>query len=154
MAHGLPDYYRGVDIAYQALGEMIVRPKYGGAQSSVAAGGVTASVITGMLSIDGKGMTYGGVLLTEPAATQKDSVPIIVVDGELLTAMSFCNLSLYNIDKSYAMPWSLLVYDEVNFKYCVAIAYGITFETSLLIGYHEKHARTPDVEATIHYALI
>ena len=30
MASGLPDYYRGVDVAYQALSEMIVRPKYGG----------------------------------------------------------------------------------------------------------------------------
>lgn len=154
MSHGLPDWYRGVDIAYQALAEMITRPKYGAAQVAEASEVVDASGVTELISITGKGMIYGGALWMDYTSTQKDSSPLLTIDGNEFRDDGLYTINFMNWNNPLILPISILKYDDTNFVYCVGFAYGYTFETSVLVSYSEKHGTTPTVNASLYYALI
>mgnify|MGYP001139474021 CR=1 FL=1 len=154
MGHGLPDFYRGVDIAYQALSELINRPKYGAAQKSFASVWVTPGVITNLISVSGKGIIYGGVLYLSPSTNQEGSSPRLTVDGIFLAGLSFYTLNRYgwNIPQSYV--WYLTKYDNVNFVFSVGIGYPITFESSFVVGYKENYEVSVNVACDFCYALV
>jgi len=154
MAHGLPDYYRGVDIAYQALSEMIVRPKYGGAIGSSGSGLVAANSLTTLLSISGKGMIYGGYVWLQHTSTQKNSYVQLEIDGQVVAGDSFLTLNGIGADKPRACPIPILKYDDTGFTYCVGFAYGVTFESTLKVQYDENHGDTFSVDYNLVYALI
>lgn len=154
MAHGLPDYYRGVDIAYQALAQQIVRPKYGGALLAWGSKTVTANVQNTLVGIWGKGMVYGGAVWFDYTLTQANSQVWLGIDGYTITNLSFLRLMEYKIDKPRSWPVSLHKYDSENFVYSVGISYGLTFETQLVLAYLEEHGFTPTVHYRLVYALI
>jgi len=154
MAHGLPDYNRGVDVAYQALSQMIVRPKYGGAVRTSGGLVVTASVETLLCTVSGKGMIYGGWIRLDHTSTQKDSGVIMAVDGDDIFSMSFDGGIKYGITYPRCSPMILQLFDDVNFIYSVGISYGITFETEVKLSYQEEHVQTPSVGYNLVYALI
>lgn len=154
MASGLPDYYRGVDVAYQALSQMIVRPKYGGGQTTSAAVVVTANDDTVLITVSGKGMLYGGVLLFDYTSTQKNSIPVLAVDDKKIGAIKYDTLNKYSISKGGFYPVVLTIFDDVNFIYGVSFSYGLTFETELGVSFIEAHGTTPSVYCSVVYALI
>lgn len=154
MSHGLPDYYRGVDIAYQALAEMIVRPKYGGALSEVGNVAVTASAETVLVSISGKGMIYGGGVMCNPVNSQMNSQPKLVIDGETVFQQSYNMLAQYGIDTPRSFPVSLTKFEDATRWYCACISYGLTFETGVKVSYVETHGNTPTVGYVLCYALV
>lgn len=154
MSHGLPDFYRGVDIAYQALAELINRPKYGGAVGSQGAVTVTASGITTLLAISGKGMTYGGYVTLDHTSTQAQSLVRLEIDGNLILRNSFLGLVVMEINDPYGYPLAIKKYDNTNFIYGVLIASGITFETSLVLKYEEAHGAAPLINYNQIYALV
>lgn len=154
MASGLPDYYRGVDIALQGLSEVINRPKYGGAQETAGGVVVTAGEEKELASISGKGMIYGGLLFLEHTASQSSGIPKLTVDGNLLSAMSFITMNDFNITKQWAFTLYLMTFDEVLFRYAVAVSNEITFETGFKLIYEEKENETPTVYFDLIYALI
>jgi len=154
MASGLPDYYRGVDVAYQALSQMIVRPKYGGAQSVDGYLAVTASDQSILFTISGKGMIYGGYVKVEFTSSQKDSGFLIYTDGAKFGTAGFEALNMFGITLEHSYPLYLRKYDDVNFVYCMALSHGVTFETSLRLDYLEQHGATPTVWYHVIYALI
>ena len=154
MAHGLPDYYRGVDIAYQALAEMIVRPKYGAAQ---LAAGVVAAVANSektLFTVSGKGMVYGGTIITNPAATQQNSVPKIYCDSQDLNNLTLLQMDDFNIKTAYSNAVYSLKYDIPSLEFCVAICPYLTFETELKCTWDEKHGATPTIIYRVFYALV
>lgn len=154
MSHGLPDYYRGVDIAYQALSELINRPKYGAAQQEYSSVTVTNNFTTTLLSMAGKGVIYGGVLYMDYTASQSNAVVALYVDDVQITAFSLANLTLFGMTKEHAYPVYILAYDEVNYRYCVGFSGQITFETSIVLKYLENNGGTPLVLTRLIYALI
>lgn len=154
MASGLPDYYRGVDIAYQALAQMIVRPKYGGAVWTIGVETVDANAVKSLVSVSGKGMIYGGFLYLDHTATQKTGIAMLKIDGDDVAGLALDYMDKYSIDKSWAHPFYLLGYDDINFIYSVALSYGLTFEESFEILYEEQDGGTPQVWANATYALI
>jgi len=154
MASGLPDYYRGVDIAYQALAQVTNRPKYGGALELYGSVVVTANFTTGLAEVSGKGMIYGGLVYLDPTATQASGIPGVIVDGNVIAGITFTRMNKYNVSKSWAYPLYLLSYDDVNFVYSCAASYGITFESSFKLVYNEAEGATPRVYYDFVYALI
>jgi len=154
MASGLPDYYRGMDVAYQALAEMVVRPKYGGALAEASELVVTGSVLNTLFTVAGKGMIYGGYLWVDYTSSQKDSIVKLEIDGEVLLGESFNGMNIYGVKRPGSFVESLFTFDEINYRYAVGLCYGITFETSLKMHYHELHATTPIVSWRVIYALI
>jgi len=154
MVSGHEDYYRGIDIAYQELSEQIVRPKYGGAILGPALAEVGALETTSLLEISGKGMIYGGVLWIDYTSTQQDSIVYLWVDGAKLLGFSFENMMRFNIIKPRSYPFTINVYNNIDFVYACGFSYGVTFETSLEITYREMHNTTPSVNVNLVYALI
>jgi len=154
MASGLPDYYRGVDIAYQALSQMIVRPKYGAALLAAGAETVDAGGVTTLVSIEGKGMIYGGILFLGYTSTQRFSAPRFYIDGHGLSGLTFWELLGLGVTKPNVYPVTLLGYDEAGYVYSVGFAHGITFEESALVSYYEFHGTTPVVYCELVYALV
>lgn len=154
MASGLPDYYRGVDIAYQALSQMIVRPKYGGANVAFGEVEVSASGETAIVSISGKGMVYGGVLALDHTSSQAAGTPRLYVDGELIADSAFVFLNKFGliVENSYAIY--LARFDDVNFIYSGVFSRGITFETTLEVRYREVDGGIPVVAVLLVFALI
>jgi len=154
MSHGLPDYYRGVDIAYQALSEIIIRPKYGAAEE---AAGFTACAVgenTTLVSITGRGVTYGGYIWVNHDESCAGDIYMLKTEGETIFYVTPESLNMFNFVRPAASALFLCCYDAVNYMYAVAIAPGITFETGLAIVYHAAGASAPDVNYNICYALI
>lgn len=154
MAHGLPDWYRGVDIAYQALAQMIVRPTYGGAIESQGNQVVTASATTTLVTISGKGMIYGGHGRTQYTSTQMDSGLRLELDGNLVFYEPFRDLDTYGATSARAYPVIISKYDNAGFYYAASLAYGLTFESELVLKYVENHGTTPNIYYSIVYALV
>lgn len=153
MAHGLPDYYRGVDIAYQALAQLLVRPSYGAAQIDKGGKQVTADTDTELASISGKGVIYGGYVRLAHSSSQKSSSAFLVIDGTDMSAVAFVALNDYRINRPGANSIYLLQYDDVGFKYAAGLSQGITFESSVKLMYREEHTSTPVVYHSLEYAL-
>lgn len=154
MASGMLDYYRGVDVAYQALSQMIVRPKYGGALLAWGSKYCTANVQNTLVGIAGKGMIYGGAVWLDYTLPQANSQVWLGIDGYTITNLSFERLLLYGINQPRSWPVSLLHADHVNRIYAVGISYGITFETQVVLAYYEQNGFTPTVHYRLVYALI
>lgn len=154
MAHGLPDWYRGVDIAYQALSQMIIRPKYGAGVRATASVAATASEETTLITVAGKGVTYGGFLVSDGVDTQKADQPRIYLDDVLIFSLDFHDLNVFSLNVHRSAGLFERKYDDDTFRYVVALGYGYTFETSLKIAYLETYGRTPAVRAEVHYALV
>jgi len=154
MVSGLPDFYSGVDVKLQELSQLIVRPKYGGGLSTTSVITVAANTDTILATIAGKGMVYGGVVLFDYTSEQKNSIPVMAVDGEKLGAIKYETLNKYGIRQGQQYPVTLTIYDNVNFVYGVAFSYGVTFETELSVSFIELHGGTPTVYCDIIYALI
>lgn len=154
MASGRPDYFRGVDITYQTLGEIINRPKYGG--SNYDEGGITVAAdgITDLLTVAGKGMIYGGVLLIDHGASVARGKVQLVIDGDLMSGMGFDYLNSHSIIVPRVYPVYLLKFDDVNFVYAVGISHGITFETSFVMRFAEADSQTPSPDYKLIYALV
>lgn len=154
MATGRADYNVGVDVALQALSQLIVRPKYGGALLAWGSKTVTASVQNTLVGINGKGMIYGGAVWLDYTLTQGSSQVWLGIDGYTVSNLSFTRLIQYGINKPRSWPVSLLHLDSVNFVYSVGISYGLTFETQLVLAYYEQNGFTPTVHYRLIYALI
>lgn len=142
MTSGNPDY----------LGT--VRQIYGKAQSQSTATVVVASVVTSLLEIEGKGIIYGGSVHVKETTTQKNSIVRLLVDGTALDIASFNAMNEQSQDGEIDMPFSLRIFDEVNFRFCLRLVKGITFEESFEIDYLENHTKTPTVDCRTFYALM
>ncbi len=154
MSSGLPDFYRGIDVAFQSLGQIINRPKYGGADVVDGTVIVTATSGTTLVTVTGKGMIYGGYMYLDSAASQKTGSPLLNVDGNLLTVLDFEEMNKFGLSRQWSKPYSLVKYNEVDFVYAVQLYYGITFETSFFLSYSESEGATPSVRYAVVYALI
>lgn len=154
MSSGLPDYYRGVDIAYQALAQMIVRPKYGGAESAWGSQIVGANATNALVTISGKGMLYGGVAYISYALTQAKGLFELKIDGSFVTDKSLVTMNAFGIVKPQSYPVYLLKFDDTNFVYSVAVSYGVTFESEVILSYVEDDGGTPTIYYDLTYALI
>ena len=154
MAHGLLDYYRGINVAYQALSEMIIRPKYGAALLASGSMEVVANSHNTLAIVSGKGMTYGGAVWLDYTLSQANGEVEIMPDDLVLSGLSFYRLMEYGILRPRTWPVSLNVYDSTNRIYSAGISYGITFETTLELAYQENNGFTPTVHYRLAYALI
>jgi len=154
MASGLPDYFRGVDVAYQNLSEMITRPKYGGA---LMESGSETLVPDGWATLDliiGKGMLYGATIWLDHTSSQANSYLDVLLDGTSLNNISFLRLNDYGIAKPRSSIITINKYDPVDHIYSVGLSYGLTFESYLMLIYYEEHNTNPTVHYRLVYALI
>lgn len=142
MTSGLPDYHR------------TVRPKYGAANNSHLNKVVTANTRTTILSVSGKGIIYGGCMYLDYTSGQRDSIPVLKVDGLDLSVISIYDLYWYSMTKPHTGSFYLLGYDDDLFVYSLGISPGVTFESSFELIYDEKHGTTPTVRCSVDYALI
>lgn len=154
MGHGIPDFYRGVDIAYQALSQMIVRPKYGGVRWTDVEADVAPNATTWGVSITGRGMIYQifyygystGVIDTDRWAAFIDGNPFY---GPLMS-----HLRDYEYSDGSLVGTFMNKVDDVNFKYAGGTNMGITFETSYILGYQENEGKGMHLHLRLAYALI
>lgn len=142
MATGLPDYLREI------------RPVYGGGIASAGELVVTANTLNELLEVIGKGMVYGGYLYLDYSSTQKGGVVKLEIDGEIILGEDFQTMVKYGVKIPRSFVASLLAYDDVNFVYAVGLSYGMTFEQSLKLYYHEMDGATPTLNYRVVYALI
>lgn len=146
MAHGLPDWYRGVDVAYQALARLVTRPSYGKAISDDNV--VTTSDPTyTFVSISGKGIIYSGYIRCQ-SYTYK---PVIEIDGEEATA-TYVGLDQFmsaNIVQYSAAYVTILCWDAVNKIYTFALQPGLTFDESFVLRISADYA-----SHTYHYQVM
>jgi len=142
MPSGMPDYWE------------TIRPRFGGAKAESTFTVVTANDQTVLLSISGKGMIYGGHLRLAYTVSQKNSGIWVYVDNEKLSVDTFEALKNYGlvVENSYVIY--LRSFDDVNFRYCVALSYGITFENKFEVMFSEVHGGTPTVYCRVIYALV
>jgi len=154
MASGLPDYYRGVDVAYQALAQMTVRPMYGKAVLASGSKVVAANGGTYLVAVFGKGMLYGGTVWLDYTLPQGNSEMQLWTEEVYILSLSFVRMLQYRITNPVSSVIYLNKYDTVNHIYSAGIGGGITFESYLALAYLEEHGFTPTVHYRLLYALL
>ncbi len=142
MASGLPDW------------ERLTRPKFGGARIESGTEIVPANSDTTLISIQGKGMIYGGFLWIAATSTQDDSFPNLVIDNRFVTNEPWGRMNMFELNKPHSTPFYLLKYDKINFLFSSAIGYGYTFEEGFEIRYTEQNGITLTVSTRIIFALV
>jgi len=154
MSKGTVDWYRGIDIVYQNLGEIIQRPKFGIVAPAEYANFVAASAVTTLVDISGIGNIYWGSIGVTGAGIQEDDYFIFTIDGIPLTSATFRRAEDYGTNTPRLPGVFLDKLDNVNFRYSAALGANITFETSVVIQYVETYGRNPYVVSRLVYALI
>ena len=154
MASGRADYFSGVDVAYQALSQLIVRPKYGGAVQTAGQTVVFGDSLNVLTTISGRGMVYGCSVWLDHTLTHANSEVWLAIDSEFLSGISFLRLRDYGFVQPRSSIISLNLYDSTNYIYSVGVSYGLTFENELILGYQESHNTSPTVHYILVYALI
>ena len=142
MVAGTPDYYQ------------TVRQTYGAAKSSLGVVVVTASADNELVSVDGKGVIYGGGIFLDYTSSQKYGKPRLNIDGANLSVMTFSSMWFDQLTERTSNALRLIQYDNVRFRYGVALDFGITFEQNVTLYYEETEAGTPTVVGRIIYALM
>lgn len=142
MTAGMPDYTG------------IVRPGYGHAMGRTLYTDVIADELTTLMTVTGKGMTYGGNVWLEFGSNQGNSEVYLLIDGSNIAWMSFERLKKYGITKSGAYPITINKFDSFRCIFSVGISYGITFERSIALAYNEKHSGDPRVHWSLIYTLV
>jgi len=142
MGSGTPDYISQT------------RDVYGSGVHECGSEVVTASGVTLIKEIIGKGMIYGGIVYLAHTASQKDSNPAIYIDGTIILSSTFELMNRFCVYDPRTYPLVINLYDDRKFEYAMSLAYGIKFEKSFKIVYEESHAETPTVYYGINYALL
>ena len=154
MVSGFKDWDVPVNISAQTLDQIINRPKYGGSVS------INTTVLnlgigtTSLLTVSGTGMIYAGFLFADCDALNNQLKYELKIDGT--TIQSIDMLDLFNFAKPgpNSSPFSIALFDEVNFHYTVHFKYGFTFESSFEISLVNSIASNVDSFNFIYYALI
>lgn len=152
-----PDFWTQsfIDIIAQELAELTARLKYGTRGVLEFDDFVTASDVTSLGEIEGKGIIYGGAVAVQGAATcGGDAIGSILDGGPEYLTPTFLEAITFNLTAQHGGTWQLECYDDVNFRYAGALSFGITFEGALEIIYNETAGRTPYVLAKIMYAVL
>ena len=143
-----------VDLFSQTLAEVITRNKYGGFNIIQVAMNVDANTDTEYISLTGTGYIYSSAFQTYGTDIQHDDYVYIVVDGVRSNAPSYKQMLDWGLFQIVTGIPFLCCYDEINYLYTGSWQAGITFEESVVKGYHESHGRTPYVIETLLYAVI
>jgi len=153
VAKGAQDYTKRIDVIYQTIEEMIVRPRYGDFKevsqfwSNPSTGWLTLANITG------KGQTYGGLVsLTGTGATPTAMIEV-TIDGEVVYANDFEDLLTYRMVDPYVRPFFLLHHNYVLRKYIAGFSPQISFENSYRIRFYVGYANQ-NIWLLFTYALI
>lgn len=154
MAFGAKDWIARTDVYLQTLAELMIRIKYGSAKVASYSGTPAANTTTALFTISGKGIIYGGSAKIESTASQGNDNLGVILDGESLNDWLLTWENTFNIHMYHGAVPLLQCYDEVNFKYGWSIPMGLTFESSFVGFYIERHGRTPTVRVDIVYALV
>jgi len=130
------------------------RSTYGAAKRKQGTKNCQPGLVTPLLTIPGKGITYGGFVHLWPAVTHKDDFLDIIADNISLLSTSFKELAILGITSPGAIPCYQSLYDETNFHYCCRISPGITFEQSFQVDYWNVEVGAVLVTYWLYYALI
>lgn len=154
MATGLPDYYRGIDVTYQTLAQLMNRPKYGAAQKVVAFKLANADPEFPLVSVSGKGMIYGGIFVVDAPTTHASCKAVLKIEGVEICEADFYFLYYFAVDKYQSYPFYLLQYDDTRFIYSSGLSPGYTFETGFDVSFINPYGTPADFGCRIIYALI
>lgn len=124
-----------VNLASQVLAQVITRLKFGTFNMIQAAVGFAAGQTQAIASITGKGAIYGLNFWADHAAADTSSIFQVVVDGGSTYSLYWVNLYTWNFSGAHYNMAKLTGYDTVNHIYSLNGLNGVTFETSLVIGY-------------------
>jgi len=155
MASGHTDWQNLVNIALQALAEVIVRMKYGTPNRATYDDNVLAADTTSLVSIAGKGVIYGGYIHLHSGGADSNCVPILKLDGNLVSyGITLAFLQFYNFSQFGMLPFSIQEYDDTNCVYIVQLAPYMTFESSAEIQLYNPYEAVKAVTAQLTYALV
>ncbi len=154
MGKGFVDWDVPVNISAQELAEVTNRPKYGASQAASGTAIITTTALTTLFTISGKGMIYGGRLVSTGNVSHSLHTLKLYVDGELVLVNAFSELLSYNTAIPFSTPFYLMNYNDVDFVYAAGFNYGYTFESSIVLQYGRTETGTFPVYYILYYALI
>jgi len=143
-----------LNLKAQDLAYVVQRPMYG--QAKIASGykDIPASTTETLLTISGKGKTYGGIIYIDTDHTCELNHVVINVDSELLVDFALGNLNKWAISRPNDFLIWLTCYNDENYIYGVGIANDITFESSFEVKYQNTSASAVRVYYILSYALL
>lgn len=149
-----PDYRGNIDLATQSLAEIINRPKYGKAERCFFDIDAKPNQVQTIASAFGRGMLYNYGIWIDYTSSQAYSEVQLFVDDEQITGLTIVDGLRTNLSQPGAFPIIVTVYDDLNHLYRILGTVPITFETSCVLKYYEKHVTTPPLIGEMIFALV
>jgi len=143
MPRGYPDYF----------GQSVF-PKYGTASLEAAMVNAVADDETELIKIEGKGRTYGGVVISPDPDLKTTSRVRIYIDDELFFNWSIHSLYLHGFTSMTPLPESILCYDPTSPNYAIGIEKDLTFEQSFALKFDNTAAAVITIAYYMYYSLI
>jgi len=150
-----PDGMQHVNIAAQDIAELTQRPKYGAINYVAYATTIFSMEAPTLFFISGKGMIYGGYLVSSSIAASHNSDYIVIsIDGISFTAITFRELDSYILNSNWNEIVHIRKFDDVNWQYSISFSQNITFESQFQLQYFNVQPTSTYVKSTLYYALI
>lgn len=124
-----------LNVKAQDLAEIVNRPKYGGALQKEDTVELTTEEENTFVTVEGKGMIYGGFIMSLDSNIIDTDSPRIYVDDQPISKWSWDSLKRYGLTEPNASIISLSSYDIISPVYTAVIRYGITFERNVSLRY-------------------
>jgi len=156
MAHGAPDWWTRsrIDIIAQALAYLKARPVYGEAKLEFGEKTIAANTVETLFSINGRGMTYGGIIYTIEGGNAENDKVSLYVDGTGIASMSFNTLKDLGLTRPNDWVMWVSTFNPDSWYWCMCIRYGITFDSQLRMVYDRNHDTNVKVNYKMVYALL
>ena len=142
------------NLSVQDLDFLTVRPAYGQSRHSSGTKTVPSGTLTDLISINGRGVVYGGTISLTSYATRKESVINISIDYVIMQSWEFEELHNVKVYPGISNPLVLCQYDDNNYNYAVFLPLPLTFETQVKISILQSYGVNQDFDYDIVYALV
>lgn len=130
------------------------RPEYGKAKSYVEGKNCDAGGITLIKEITGKGVLLGGFFVTTDGDASQFDYPILKIDGQSFSHLTFLHLLDWTIYNPRAHPLLLSCYDTIHPRYAVRVGMELSFLSSVEFSYAVNGAGVVWVDIGITYQLV
>jgi hypothetical protein len=154
LSTGFKDWDVPVNISSQTLSEVVNRPTYGTAISSIGTFSFSGESSNLLLTVLGTGMLYGGFIYAYSSFDHMNDQPTILFENQLMGLFSFYEMLSYSLVNPYSYPLYLTYFDITNNIYSCSFSYGYTFEEQLKLMYYVIDDSQVNGIYSLNYALI
>ena len=141
-SRGAPDWYSLEGVTYGLVNK------------AINVGTVSANSDETLLELTGRGIVYGGHVHVGASGSLYRGVVEYHIDGVNISINTLSQLSLFGLDRPESHSVYLLKYDDIWYRYAMALSPRITFGKSVKVRFDNNDPYVATFFARLYYALM